>query len=126
VTVTVGVPVADLAEVDVAVAVDVTVAVEVCVAVSVIVGVALAVAVRVAVAVAVAVCVAVAVDVCVAVDVAVAVGVGLSTPTAEPFRWTLADGLPTFASLLIAILAENPVPARVGANSIVIVDDAWG
>jgi len=66
--------------------------------------------------------VAVAVDVC----VAVAVGVGLNTPTAEPFRWTLTDGLPTFASLLIGILAENPVPARVGANSIVIVDDAWG
>ena len=94
--------------------------VTVAVALAVAVGAEVAVAVRVAEAVGVEVAVAVrvgdVVGVPVAVDVAVAVDVVGNDPFADPVSLTLADAVPAVALLLIAMLAENPVPLLVGAN----------
>jgi len=91
------------------------------------VAVALRVAVVVAVAVGVAVAVLVAVAVGVAVRVEVGVGVGLFFFFfAVPVTLTLADDVPLVASLVIAIFAEKPVPASLGANSTVTVASPCG
>ena len=69
----------------------------------------------------VTVTVAVAVLDAVAVAVGVGVGVGLFFLLAEPASSTLADRLPTVASLVIVITPEK-VPELAGANSTVTVD----
>ena len=69
--------------------------------------------------------VAVAVLDAVAVAVGVGVGVGLFFLLAEPASSTLADRLPTVASLVIVITPEK-VPELAGANSTVTVDCPCG
>jgi hypothetical protein len=126
VAVAVGVRVALAVVVAVVVGVRVALTVPVAVAVRVMVAVAVTVTVAEALAVRVGVEVAVAVRVAEAVGVEDAVGVAGIDPFADPVSLTFADLAPAVASLLIAMLAENPFPLLAGANCTLTVATPCG